>query len=1513
MKRVFLYTILLISSFILFVHTKSVAQRTLVHPGLSHKRSDLDRMKYMVQAGKEPWKTSFQNLSQNPYASYNYAVQGDPSVTRLVEPAALPGYNYEKFKYDALAAYYNSIMWYITGDERHAQKCVAIFNAWVNITHIESNGTKALDAGRVIWKMLEGAEIIKNTYPGWSATDIDKFRDMLVYPGYSTTTEPTAAIDAEDATFYWYMYNGDPGRHGNQGNFAMRGIMAVGVFMDNEIIYDRALRYMKGLPHRADDLPYPPGPRIVTAAPVASSNEYYDEYNTVSPYTETTIPDYGYNELISNYIWENGQCQESSRDQGHAVSGVSNINTMCEIAWSQGDDMYSFLDYRPLLGIEFGMRYNMSLNYTFADQPAPWEPTVENGEFIQRRDRSSRWFSKKINPWNGGDLTRLTRGQSFKFNEVPFLEMALGHFKDRVGLDPNRYKWLKRSFDASTNEYGLEGQGFQVDHPGWGGLTFRRAANSPGDPVEFVNGNPVYKMNMLPGKIEAENFDHFVNDGDGKVYHDLTPANEGNQYRTGEAVDIEVSSEGGYNLTNLEDGEWINYTVAVPTSGKYKLDARYASSAASGFLKIEFDGIDKTGQVAVPFGSGHSNGAQDWQDMTVTTGFTLHAGVQSMRVFISGNSNVFALNHFSITYLSALQSQTIDFAPLPAKNIGAADFNPGASATSGLPVTYTSSNNSVATIVNNQVHVVGPGVTTITAAQSGDDTYSPASGVSQTLTVSGIAAGDYVSSGNISWNGGSWNISDGNGGVSGTTTTAPNANSNVHILAGHTVTLATTAGVIKNLTIQSGGVLLQQTTLTVSGLTTISGEHTMSSTFTVNDFVITESGVLTSTTVPAGSVSSLITNKAATITINGRLGAPAGSPVTTVGSGIRIFVNGSGTTTFTGAGTVNIARFSPNGNNASTQTIIIDINMELRNYAGSSVSSLTLQNGSTGAGTKVLVINEGKTVKLNGSNGNGAFHGAYGTAYGLTAANNTGSSMTYNINGTLDCSDAQFNLVTNRQTDANMVTVNVNGVLKLGSSVRLFRFRSAQKIYVNVADGGLVDGAAVALNLNHVTAGQSVNTSNFTGTTAVANALGGVTFSGNNPVVGTYTFDGNGGSGYVTPPSVYFNGGTTSNNLSPTYAIGNLTNGVVTSITVISTGAYTVKPTSLEFVGGGVPAQWFSFTGESQSGVITRLVSAGVSTPFWLGNGASSYNPLTVKPTSETVFTVNIREGNSAPTSVPNANITLNRTWNITPVIPSATDLTFGYNNAQGNANFNPSYAMRLLHYNAGTSAWETLGGAANADAGTGTDALITFTGVSAFSPFTIANDVSVLPVKLVFFNVRKSGGENNGRAVLLTWKTSAETNSDHFEIERSRDGKSWDAIGNIPSSRESSTLVEYSFEDTRPFTSGPANGENLYRLKMVDQDQTFAYSMIRSVSFDADSRTVLYPNPVTDKITIQTDNWQRVTQVKIFDLSGKLIYNDEKNPSPIVSARNLSDGLYLLYIIRDNQPAEILKVAVVK
>jgi len=89
-------------------------------------------------------------------------------------------------------------------------------------------------------------------------------------------------------------------------------------------------------------------------------------------------------------------------------------------------------------------------------------------------------------------------------------------------------------------------------------------------------------------------------------------------------------------------------------------------------------------------------------------------------------------------------AQTIAFDAIPTKFIGDADFNPGAVASSGLPVTYTSSNPAVATITNGQIRIVAAGSTTITASQAGNSMYLPATNVVQTLVVQANAPAPFT-------------------------------------------------------------------------------------------------------------------------------------------------------------------------------------------------------------------------------------------------------------------------------------------------------------------------------------------------------------------------------------------------------------------------------------------------------------------------------------------------------------------------------------------------------------------------------------------------------------------------------------------------------------------------------------------------------------------------------------------------------------------------------------------------
>lgn len=645
-----LFLLFLLSSF------QSTGQRTFIHPGLSHKQSDLDRMRYMVEAGVEPWITSYNNLMSDPKASSNYQVRGNKSMTVITQD----GTNYAAFSSDVKAAYLNALMWAVTRNQSHADKAVEIFNAWQNLTCFTGGGTESLNAGRVIWNLLEAAEIIKNTYNGWAAADIQKFKDMLVYPGLSHVGKPVSVNDM-NGTFYWRMYMGDAGRHGNQDLFGWRGILSMGIFLDDEMMYDRALRYLKGQPHRVDDIPYQSGPPIVSATP-NNVNEYFDGYSFYG--WNNDIPDYGYNGVLAHYIWENGQLQESSRDQDHAILGVGMCASIAEMAWNQGDDLYSFLDNRILKAYEFALHYNVSYKYTYPDQPTPWEPTAENGEFIQRRDRTGRWYSKKINPYSESNFETVSRGK-FRSDMRPIYELAYAHYGIRAGVNASSMKWLIRAREISLNEFGQERSGWSLDHLGWGGLTCYRLEGMAGDPCTFQNGTPVYGVHILPQKIEAEDFDLFVGNGEGRTYHDNSRANNGGAYRSDAAVGIESCSAGGYNITGIENGEWLTYTIDVPASSTYDLKINYAAANGNGKIKFVFGEEDKTGEVDVPFGGGNSTAITDWKEVILASGVKLTAGVQTMRLYFAGESNAFKLNSILLEFKPVGEKKAI----LEAKDV----------------------------------------------------------------------------------------------------------------------------------------------------------------------------------------------------------------------------------------------------------------------------------------------------------------------------------------------------------------------------------------------------------------------------------------------------------------------------------------------------------------------------------------------------------------------------------------------------------------------------------------------------------------------------------------------------------------------------------------------------------------------------------------------------------------------------------------------------------------------------
>lgn len=102
----------------------------------------------------------------------------------------------------------------------------------------------------------------------------------------------------------------------------------------------------------------------------------------------------------------------------------------------------------------------------------------------------------------------------------------------------------------------------------------------------------------------------------------------------------------------------------------------------------------------------------------------------------AGNENYYAAEPKYLGFgIFKDYTQSITFPSIPTIIGSVADFSPGATASSGLGVTYTSSNSEVATIVNGNIHIVGRGTSNICAIQTGNIYYYEATPVCQTLTV----------------------------------------------------------------------------------------------------------------------------------------------------------------------------------------------------------------------------------------------------------------------------------------------------------------------------------------------------------------------------------------------------------------------------------------------------------------------------------------------------------------------------------------------------------------------------------------------------------------------------------------------------------------------------------------------------------------------------------------------------------------------------------------------------------
>lgn len=163
----------------------------------------------------------------------------------------------------------------------------------------------------------------------------------------------------------------------------------------------------------------------------------------------------------------------------------------------------------------------------------------------------------------------------------------------------------------------------------------------------------------------------------------------------------------------------------------------------------------------------------------------------------------------------------------------------------------------------------------------------------------------------------------------------------------------------------------------------------------------------------------------------------------------------------------------------------------------------------------------------------------------------------------------------------------------------------------------------------------------------------------------------------------------------------------------------------------------------------------------------------------------------------------------------------------------------------------------------------------------------TTLPIELVGFQVKT----NEKNHAVLNWVTALEINSAKFSIERSVNGIDFESIGEVEAAGSSFNNLNYEFVDI-----SPNNGLNYYRLKQIDLDESFEYSLLKSIDLkEAKIALSIYPNPTTDEIRVNNIG-SGIRKARVVNSMGQMIkeflLQDGEN---VIAVNDLNKGIYFL------------------
>jgi hypothetical protein len=331
-----------------------------------------------------------------------------------------PSVNFPAFDEDCTAAYQCALMAAITGDKRYALTSQRIVLGWSNSLQVVSGADAVLMAGLGPFKLINAAEILR------AGGDLDPAGIIACQRMLRRAILPTIVDFA-------------PFANGNWDTAAIKTMLAIAVFCDDRDLFERALLYYL---HGDGD------------------------------------------GRLEHYVYDNGQYQESGRDQQHTQLGLAHMADACEIAWHQSLDLYCAMENRLLKGFEYTASYNLGDEVSF-------RPDI---------DRTGKYRHQVLSPRSA---------------LRPIYEQVLAHFHVRKGLPTP-------AVERAVAKLRPEGAGHGADQTGFGTLLYERKSSDvgrdahPASPAALhaeANGPGIDITWLAPGDAQSYSIERAEADG----------------------------------------------------------------------------------------------------------------------------------------------------------------------------------------------------------------------------------------------------------------------------------------------------------------------------------------------------------------------------------------------------------------------------------------------------------------------------------------------------------------------------------------------------------------------------------------------------------------------------------------------------------------------------------------------------------------------------------------------------------------------------------------------------------------------------------------------------------------------------------------------------------------------------------------------------------------------------------------------------------------------------------------